>query len=142
MLPVGLQPDLFLAVVLYVGWNSFAFKGGLTGIVFGLVRDNILGVFLGLNGLSKTLLGFAASYLSRWIASESSLARLAILVLLSFSDKMITFGMLALLGQSQLASFLTYAASEAVVTGVVGEMFFRSYDRIKLPPKNFRRLSS
>jgi len=125
-----------------VGWNSFAFKGGVTGGIFGLVRDNILGLYLGLNGLSKTLLGFAASYLNRWIASESNLVRPAILVLLSFSDKMILSGMLSLLGQSQPELYLVYAASEAVVTGAVGEMFFRFYNRIKAPPKNFRRLSS
>jgi rod shape-determining protein MreD len=139
---VGLQPDLFLAVVLYIGWNSFAFKGGLTGTVFGLVKDNTLGLLLGLNGLSKTLLGFAASYLNRWIASESNLIRPAILALLSFSDKMIVSGMLILLGQSQQESVWIYAISEAIITGVVGEVFFRFYNRIKLPPKNFRRLSS
>jgi rod shape-determining protein MreD len=142
LLPVGLQPDLFLAVVLYVGWNSVAFKGGVTGSIFGFVRDNILGLYIGLNGLSKTLLGFAASYLSRWIASESNLVRPAILVLLSFSDKMIVSGMLSLLGQSQPELYWIYAASEAVVTGATGEMFFRFYNRIKAPPKNFRRLSS
>jgi rod shape-determining protein MreD len=142
VLPVGLQPDLFLAVVVYVGWNSFASKGGVTGSIFGLVRDNILGIPLGLNGLSKTLLGFLASYLNRWIASESKLVRPAVLVLLAFLDKMILSGMLALVGQSLPGSIWVYAISEAVVTGAVGEMFFRFYNRIKLPPKNFRRLSS
>jgi len=142
LLPIGLQPDLFLAVVLYVGWNSYAFKGGFSGSIFGLVKDNILGVYLGLNGLSKTLLGFSASYLNRWIASESQLVRPFILILLSFSDRMVLAGVLSLLGQSQPESFWFYSASEAVVTGFVGEMFFRFYNRLKQPPKNFRRLSS
>jgi rod shape-determining protein MreD len=110
--------------------------------VFGLVRDNLLGVYLGLNGLSKTLLGFAASYLNRWVDSESRWVRPAILILLSFSDRIIVSGTLLLLGQSLPPSIWIYTASEAVATGAVGELFFRFYDRIKLPPKNFRRLSS
>jgi rod shape-determining protein MreD len=142
VLPVGLQPDLFLAVVLYVGWNSFAFKGGVTGSIFGLVRDSILGLDLGLNGLSKTLLGFLSAYLNRWIASESRLVRPAVLFLLAFSDRIILSGMLSMIGQSQPKSFMLYAVSEALVTGILSEMFFRFYNRIKLPPKNFRRLSS
>lgn len=142
LLPVGLQPDLSLIVILYVGWNSFAFKGALTGSIFGLVRDNLLGVYLGLNGLSKTLLGFSMSYLNRWIAYEGKLMRPALLALLAFLDRMIIFGVLAMLGEKQPDSILIYALSEALVTGAVGEVFFRFYDRIKLPPKNFRRLSS
>jgi len=142
LLPVGLQPDLLLAIVVYVGWNSVAVKGGITGSIFGLVRDNILGLPFGLNGLSKTLIGFLASYLNRWIASESKLVRPAVLSLLAFSDRMILSAMLSLVGQSLPESFWIYAVSEAVVTGAVSEMFFRFYNRFKLPPKNFRHLSS
>jgi len=142
ILPIGLQPDLFLAVVLCVGWNSFGMKGGFTGTIFGIVRDNILGLPLGLNGLSKTLLGFLASYLNRWVASESKFVRPAVLVLLAFSDKMVLTGMMALIGHSLPGSIWVYSVSEALVTGAVSEMFFRFYDRIKVPPKNFRRLSS
>ena len=142
LVPVGLQPDLFLAAVVCVGWNSFPFKGGLSGTIFGLVADTLLGVYLGLNGLSKTLLGFSASYLGRWLASESRLMRFALLVLVAFVDKMILAGMLLLLGASQPHPFWIYTGSEALATGLFGELLFRFYDRLKLPPKNFRRLTS
>ena len=142
LLPVGLQPDFLLIVVLYVGWNSYGFKGGLTGSLFGLVRDNLLGTYFGLNGLSKTIIGFSASYVSRWIAAESRLVRPALIVLLAFLDKMIVAGMLAVLGQSISDALWLSALSEAIVTGFLGESFFRLYNRVKSPPKNFRRLSS
>lgn len=142
VLPMGLRPDLSLVAVLFVGWNSSPLKGAAAGTAFGLVRDYILGIYLGLNGLSKTVLGYAAAYLNRWVASENRLLRAALLTILSCLDRIIVYVMLSMFGRSLPDPYWFYAVMEALVTGLVGESFFRFYSRVKVPPKNFRRLGS
>ncbi|MCZ6877848.1 MAG: rod shape-determining protein MreD, partial [Acidobacteria bacterium] len=73
--PAALYLDLSLVLALYIGWNSSPAKGAVRGFTFGLLKDAISGIYLGLNGLSKTLMGFGGSYLSKWLVLEGFPAR-------------------------------------------------------------------
>ena len=82
-LPAALYLDVSLVLALYIGWNSSPAKGAISGFSFGLLQDAISGIYLGLNGLSKTLMGFGGAYLSKWLLLEGLLARCVLIGFLS-----------------------------------------------------------
>jgi len=109
-------------------------------MIFGLTQDAVLGMYLGINGLVKTFFGFMGFYLDRWIPLEQSALRPLVLMMLALLDNILLGGMLLLLRLGLEADFWFDAGIEAVVTGIIGTLIFRTYDRLKFPPKDFRRL--
>jgi len=140
LLPAFLRAHVLLVFVLYVGWRSTPLRGALVGTFFGLLQDYLLGIPLGLNGLSKTLLGFGAGYLSRWTAPDLGAMRAVLIFGSALLDRGIILGTLLLLGQRISPPPAAELATAALLTGVLGEVFFRLYDNIRFPPKDFRRL--
>ena len=132
--------DLSLVFALYIGWHSSPTKGAVCGITFGLLKDAISGIYLGLNGLSKTLMGFGGAYLSKWLLLEGLPARCVLIGLLSALDEGIVVGMGALLGQTIQREIWLRTLIQVPVTGVAGGVIFHVYDRFKFPEKDFRRL--
>ncbi|MGH9339190.1 MAG: rod shape-determining protein MreD [Acidobacteriota bacterium] len=139
-LPLALHFDLYLVFALYIGWYSTPVKGALSGVTLGLIQDAITGIYLGLNGLSKTVLGFAGAYLGRRVTFESFLSRVILIGMLSLIDRVLILVMLLLLNQPLVEGFWMNALIKATVTGVLGGVIFSIYDRLKHPRKDFRRL--
>jgi rod shape-determining protein MreD len=139
-LPAALYLDLHLILVLYVGWYSPPAKGAFCGFSFGLLQDAVSGLFLGINGLSKTLLGYYAGYLSRLIRVDNFFGRLLLICALSLLDSGVVYCMLSMLGQAVRDVFWIDALVKSVVTGMAGAFGSRFYDRFKFPEKDFRRL--
>lgn len=139
VLPGFLRFQAILVFVLYSGWHSDPVRGAVVGTGFGLFEDYIFGLPLGMNGLSKCLLGFTASYLSRWSAPDIGLLRGAMVAALAVLDRLIVLGMMWLLGQQTSPVTFPVLLSAAAVSGILGEVFFRLYDKIRFPPKDFRR---
>jgi rod shape-determining protein MreD len=131
--------DWSLIAVLYVGWYSPPLKGAVVGILFGLAKDHLFGIYLGLNGLSKTLVGFGGSYLNRLLAPDAGTTRLGLIAILALTDKLVVWGLLLLLGQPVRIFWLDIVVG-AALTGVLGELVFQLCDRYKFPPTDFRRL--
>lgn len=140
VLPNFLQLQLILIITLYVGWYSPPGKAAAWGTVSGLALDYLLGLFLGLNGLSKTLLGFASSYLGRWMPDEARAMRTILLFIASIVDQLMIFAILLLLGEPFPQPSLLIILLRAIGTGIIGTVFFRLYDKIRFPPTDFRRL--
>jgi len=138
--PAALYLDISLVLALYIGWNSSPAKGAVRGFAFGLLKDAISGIYLGLNGFSKTLMGFGGSYLSKWLLLEGFPARCVLIGLLSALDEGIVVGMGALLGQTIQREMWLRTLIQVPVTGVAGSVLFQVYDRFKFPQKDFRRL--
>lgn len=139
-LPAGLYVDLSLVLVLYLSWHSPPHRGAFLGMVFGLTQDAVLGTYLGINGLVKTLFGFLGAYLDRWIPLEQSAIRPFVLTFLALLDNIFLGGMLLLLRLGPESNFWLEAGIEAAATGIIGAIVFKTYNRLKFPPKDFRRL--
>jgi len=139
---VALYLDLSLILVLYVGWYSGPAAGAVTGTVFGLVQDAIYGTLLGLNGLSKTIAGFAASLLSKVFRLEDLIGRIVLIMVMSALDSGVLYLMLILLEQNTGQRFWLDSLIKAVVTGVAGGIGSRFYDHFKFPKKDFRRVGA
>ena len=138
--PSALYLDLSLVLTLYVSWHSSPGKGAGCGAVFGWIQDSISGIFLGFNGLSKTLLGFGGSYLRRWLILDALLSKCAIIAGLSVVDNLVVVGMAALLRQPIPQHIWFHSTIEVLVTGIVGAFIFEIYDRFKFPRKDFSQL--
>ncbi|MEE2822544.1 MAG: rod shape-determining protein MreD [Acidobacteriota bacterium] len=136
-LPVALCLDLPLIFALYIGWHSSLARGAVCGSMFGWIQDAILGVYLGINGFSKTLGSFGISYLSRWITMDSLLARCILVGLMSLFDDLLVMGMRTFLGQTVQQEIWLQVFLGVPVTGLVGGGFFFAYDRLQFPRKDF-----
>ncbi len=132
--------DLPLAATLYIGWYSGPIRGAACGTLLGLTQDvTQLATLLGLNGFSKTLIGFLASYLSRWLVSDSFPTRAAAAFAMSLLDGLLALGLEGLFEGSWSGSAAGGLLIRAAVTGVATALFFSLYDRVKFPEKDFRR---
>jgi rod shape-determining protein MreD len=136
-LPVALYLDLPLIFTLYIGWYSSPARGAICGIGFGWLQDAISGIYLGFNGLTKTLIGYTASYLSKWLVMEGLLARCVLIGLLSLADDLLVVAIRALLGQTIQQAVWLRILFRVPITGVAGGIFFLVYDRVKFPEKDF-----
>jgi hypothetical protein len=103
------------------------------------MEDYIFGLPLGLNGMSKCVFGFSAAYMSRWSAPDLGLLRGAMLSGVAVADRILVLALMILLGQQTSPVDPPALLSSALVSGVLGEVIFRLYDKIRFPPKDFRR---
>lgn len=140
ILPSALHVHCLFIAVLYLAWYTTPLKGAVAGSLLGLVEDYLFGLYLGLNGLSKTLIGFFMPYLSRRTSAELGSMRLLLIGVIALFDRGIVFGMLYLLTQRGPETSISAILSSAFVTGLAGEVCFRLYDRFRFPPSNFRGL--
>ena len=133
--------DLPLILVLYLSMHSTAAKGAFWGTCFGLLSDLLVGTLLGLNGLSKTLIGYLVGLLRVRTAAEGVLGRIMLLAAATALDTVLMIAILDVLGQPLPDSSVPFIAVRSCIAAVAGVFIFRGYDRIKFPPKNFTRNS-
>jgi rod shape-determining protein MreD len=137
--PLGLYLDLPLAFTLYVGWYSSPSRGAWSGTAFGLIQDAISGTYLGLNGLSKTLIGFCAPYLNKALRLEGAASRGALIAVLAAADGLLVSGLLLVIGQPLKGRIWVDMLIKAVATGAAAGLGSRVYEHFKFPRKDLRR---
>ena len=141
-LPALVYLDVMLLAVMYIGWHSAPSRGAGWGIIFGLVQDVVqLLPFIGLNGVTKTLVGFASAYLSRWIFLRGVGPRVFSASTITVLDGMLLWGLLWLLGGVPPVQNWQSMATRVAVTGVVGSLIFSLYERVRFPQKDFTQQS-
>lgn len=74
---LGVKPDLVLLVVIYIGISRGRRTGITLGFIMGIFQDALSGTPLGMNGLSKGLIGFIVGDIRQKLASRSVLAHLS-----------------------------------------------------------------
>lgn len=134
--------DLPLILVVYLSLHSTAAKGAFRGTCFGLLSDLLVGTLLGLNGLSKTLIGYLVGLLRVRAAAEGVLGRMLLLAAAAALDTVVLVAILDLLGQPLPDGPVPFIAIRSCVAAVAGVFVFRGYDRIKFPPKDLTRNST
>lgn len=139
-IPSASYLDLPLVFALCIGWHSTPVRGVVCGTILGWFQDAIFGMFLGINGSSKSLIGFVGSHLNKWLVLENFFARFLMVGVLSLLDSGVATGIAVILKQPLLPGFWVQALIKMPVTGVIGVIIFQVYDRIKFPRKDFRRL--
>ncbi|MFQ5739612.1 MAG: rod shape-determining protein MreD [Acidobacteriota bacterium] len=138
--PAGLYFDLPLVLTLFIGWYSPPAKGALWGTLFGLLQDvSQMAPYWGLNGLSKTLIGFGSSQLRKWFLLGGFSGWFAVILVASLFDGCLVNGWLSLAGERIPPSYWSDTALRSLITASGGASMIRFYHRFKFPQKDFRR---
>lgn len=128
----GAWLDLPLIVTLYFGLSLRQPLRGLSvGLVTGLLQDALSHGPVGMNGLTKTVVGFLASSLSGWIDVDHALIRLGALWVFSAMD----MALFALTERMFFPARFSWASYHFVYTptlnAVVGLPIFLLLDRLR-----------
>src|SRR5688572_7641631 len=112
--------DLVLVVVVYIALTSGPVTGVLVGTLAGLIQDALpLGV-LGIGGLAKTIVGFAAGVIGTQFIITAPLPRFVIFVIATILHSAVFMGLYMLLDLRQFPTPYTAVLSQAVGNGLVG----------------------
>jgi rod shape-determining protein MreD len=112
--------DLVLVVVVYVALMSGPVTGILAGTVAGLVQDSLSSGILGIGGLAKTVVGFAAGVLGSQFIVTAPLPRFVVFVLATIVHGVIFMGLYALLDVRQFDAPFGGVLSQALGNGFIG----------------------
>jgi rod shape-determining protein MreD len=81
--------DIPLIAVVYFGTYKGRIESCIIGGIIGLIQDSISGLPLGMNGFSKTILGYVSASASRRLVLERFGMLLSLMLVLSLTDSTI-----------------------------------------------------
>jgi rod shape-determining protein MreD len=112
--------DLVLIVVVYISLTSGPVTGVLVGSLAGLIQDSLSLQVLGIGGLAKTIVGFAAGLLGTQFIITAPLPRFVVFVLATILHSAVFMGLYSLLELQQYPTPYTAVLSQAIGNGFVG----------------------
>jgi rod shape-determining protein MreD len=118
----GVAPDVPLVLAVMVGLRRGPEGGCLTGFVAGLLQDLTGTGLVGVQALTKALIGFAAGFAGRRFAVGEPLVQIPGLVILSVAEGLVRFGLVRLLSYpAPLADLIMQVIlPQALFNGVIG----------------------
>jgi rod shape-determining protein MreD len=112
--------DLVLIVVVYIALLSGPSTGVLLGSAAGLIQDVLSSGIIGIGGLAKTVIGFAAGVLGTQFIVTAPLSRFLVFVLTTVLHAAIFMGLYVLLGLRSFESPYAAVMSQAIGNGLLG----------------------
>ncbi|MFP5380075.1 MAG: rod shape-determining protein MreD [Vicinamibacteria bacterium] len=112
--------DLVLVAVVYIALTSGPVAGLLAGTVAGLAQDALSSGILGIGGLAKTVVGFAAGVLGTQFIISAPLPRFLVFVVATILHAVLYVGLYVALDLRAFPSPWTAAVTQAVGNGFVG----------------------
>lgn len=113
--------DLVLIVVTYIALLSGPVMGILAGTVAGLAQDTLSTTgIVGIGGLAKTVVGFAAGVLGTQFIVTAPLPRFVVFVLATVLHSAIFMGLYVLLEERQFEAPYAAVLSQALGNGFIG----------------------
>jgi len=106
-------------------------SGLLTGSIIGVFQDGLTGLPIGINGIAKTVVGYAASSLGVKLDVENSGARLLVTVGLCVVHKIVYFMVARGLVNLSAQWSWPHELWAALVNAIVGVFLFFALDRFK-----------
>ena len=111
--------DLVLVVVVYVALTTGPVSGMLAGSAAGIIQDALSSGVIGIGGLAKSIVGFAAGVIGQQFIVTAALPRFVMFLAASVAHAAVFMGLYVLLGlrtfPSPWAAILSQAAGNAVV---------------------------
>ena len=111
--------DLVLVVVVYVALTTGPVSGMLAGSVAGVIQDALSSGVIGIGGLAKSIVGFAAGVIGQQFIVTAALPRFVMFLAASVAHAAVFMGLYVMLGlrtfPSPWAAILSQAAGNAVV---------------------------
>lgn len=122
--------DLVLVLVVYVAIGAGPVAGLLFGSVAGLLQDALSGGIVGVGGLAKSLVGFAAGVAGTQFIVTGPLPRFVTFVGGTLLHAACFFGVYALVEPVGIGIPWTAAATQAVANGAAGLAAFHVVERL------------
>jgi rod shape-determining protein MreD len=116
--------DLVLVAVVSVALTTGPVSGMLAGSVAGLIQDALSSGVLGIGGLAKAVIGFAAGAISQQFILTSALPRLVMFLGATVAHAALFMGLYVSLGLRMFPSPWKAVASQAIGNAIVGMMAF------------------
>ncbi len=85
----GVTPDIILIFTVYAGLRQGKEKGITTGFILGLIQDSLSAGIMGVNALSKGLLGFIVGDIREKIMSENTITQCFFIFIATIFDGLI-----------------------------------------------------
>jgi len=116
--------DLVLVVVVYVALTTGPVSGMLAGSVAGIIQDALSSGVIGIGGLAKSIVGFAAGVIGQQFIVTAALPRFVMFLAASVAHATVFMGLYVLLGLRTFPSPWAAILSQAVGNAVVGMIAF------------------
>jgi len=116
--------DLVLIVVVYVALTTGPVTGMLAGSVAGIAQDALSSGTLGIGGLAKTIVGFAAGVIGQQFIVTAAFPRFVMFVAATIVHAALFMGLYVLLGLREFPSPWVAVFSQSVANAVVGMVAF------------------
>ena len=116
--------DLVLIVVVYVALSTGPVTGMLAGSVAGIAQDALSSGTLGIGGLAKTIVGFAAGVIGQQFIVTAAFPRFVMFVAATVVHAALFMGLYVLLGLREFPSPWAAVFSQSVANAVVGMIAF------------------
>ena len=122
--------DLVLVVVVSAALAFGPATGLLVGTVGGLLQDALSSGVLGMGGLAKTLVGFAAGRFATQFIVTATVPRLLVFAAATVAHAVLLMGLYTLLGLRSFPDPWAAVAIQAVGNAVIGVVGVRAVDAI------------
>ena len=116
--------DLVLVVVVYVALTTGPVSGMLAGSVAGVIQDALSSGVIGIGGLAKSIVGFAAGVIGQQFIVTAALPRFVMFLAASVAHAAVFMGLYVMLGLRTFPSPWAAILSQAVGNAVVGMIAF------------------
>jgi len=116
--------DLVLVVVVYVALTTGPVSGLLAGSVAGIVQDALSSGVIGIGGLAKSIVGFAAGVIGQQFIVTAALPRFVMFLAATALHAAVFMGLYVLLELRTFPAPWAAIASQAVVNAAVGMIAF------------------
>ena len=121
----GIRPDLPVLVTVLLAYARGAASGTAAGLFIGLAQDLTNPAFLGLNALTKSLLGYAAGSMREHLNASHALVHAAVLFVAVLAHDIVYLTIYTHLALSELAmGLLVRSLPTALYTALVGMWAF------------------
>ncbi len=122
----GVKPDIILIVTVYVGLRQGKEKGISTGFIFGLIQDSLSAGIIGVNALSKGLLGFIVGNVREKIMSENMITQSLFIFIATIFDGLILLLISETIFQEELGGRISLRPLflQALYSSIIGPLLF------------------
>jgi rod shape-determining protein MreD len=133
--------DLVLVVVVYVALTSGPVTGMLAGSVAGIIQDALSSGTIGIGGLAKAIVGFAAGVIGQQFIVTAALPRFVMFFAATVVHAALFMGFYIVLGLKEFPSPWPAVASQALANSAVGIIAFAIIESLPgaMERRRFRR---
>jgi rod shape-determining protein MreD len=122
--------DLVLVGVVYCGLQLGPVAGMLGGTIGGVLQDLLAGTIVGVSGLAKTVVGFAAGAIGAQFALDRPRARMLVVAAASVVHRLFMTGLNGLIDQHWPGVSWTAILSETGLNALAGLLVFHATEAL------------